>query len=863
MGFLAPIFIGSLAPTAVVGSAFLANSLLSLAGSLLLSAAASALAPKPDIPEASFGARVTQRAAIVPREIVYGSTRKAGTVIFMDVSDTPGSEGGVLDIVIAVAGHRVKEIGAIYFDGTIAIPAGETQAFGRWGGSAACFRELGDSEQFAFPILRDLKPSLWTNDHRLRGCAAIWLQLVYAKGVGQDVWPTGLPNITFDVVGKDDILDPRTGLRGYTDNAALCVADYMADPVYGLGAVIGEDIDEADLIEAANVCDETVALASGATEKRYTCNGILTTEASPQSNIQSLLTAMAGTCAFAAGRWHIHAGAYRIPTVALTADDARPGGIRVITRQSMAENFNGVRGTFVSAQNDWQPDDFPAYASSVYLAEDNGERRWKDIALPFTTSAAMAQRLARIDLERQRRQIAVEFSGKLKCWQAKVGDTITLDYPRLGWAAKPFEVRALRLELQEGQLLPVLTLRETSPLVFSWTTTEEQIYAAAPRTTLPGPFDIAAPGITSAVEELYVTRSGDGVKTLVRLNWSASASRSVIAYEVEGRLGAGDWTLLGRTPALTFEALDITPGAWSFRVRAENILGVRSPWAQISIQVFGLLGTPSPLAGVSLQSAGGLAVLKWDLHSDLDVRIGGQIVIRHSTSVSPTWATSVSVDEVAGGQTIGVVPLMPGAYILRARDSSGILGPASLVQTVGIQALPFLPIGTLQEDDEFSGAKANVVIIGTTLQLADSTLFSGHASIAALPSIAYPNGVVDGSGLYDFAASFDFGAVKTVRLRRDLDVVSIRVLDRVGQRVGNVSTWKSFSGAVGAEGDVWVEVATTDDDPSVSPTWSDWRLVENDEVTARGVKARAVLATDDASFTPRVSRLRLHADEVA
>lgn len=862
MGFLAPLLIGSLAPTAVIGSAFLAKAALSIVGSLLLSAASQALAPKPKMPvQQNFGVRVSQRAALVPREMVYGRTRKGGTIIFMHTS---GAGNSILDLVITVAAHRVQKIGAIYFDGVAAIADGATEGTGRWAGNAFVWRALGGDDQTAFASsLGAFLSELWSPAHRLRGVAAIHLRLIYNQSGGQDVWPTGLPNITFDVEGKNDIFDPRTDTVGYTENAALCLADYMTHPVYGLSAVIGQDIDEDDLIASANICAESVLLSGGGSEARYTCNGIVSLDQSRQAIIQSLLTAMQGTCAFAAGKWHIHAGAYRVPTVTLTADDARPGGIRVVTRQSMAENFNAVRGTFVSPENDWQPDDFPAYASPVYLAEDNAERRWKDIALPFTVSASMAQRLAKVDLERQRRQITVEFSGKLKCWEAKVGDTITLDYPRLGWAAKPFEVKALRVELVGGQLLPVLTLRETSPLVYSWDASEAQIYAAAPRTTLPGPFDIDAPGITSAIEELYVTRQGDGVKALVRLGWSASVSRSVIAYEIEGRLDGGEWTLLGRTSALTFEALDVTPGFWQFRVRAESILGVRSAWAEIVIQVFGLLGTPSALTGVSLQSAGGLAVLKWDLHSDLDVRIGGQIVIRHSTSLAPTWASSVSVDEVAGGMTIGVVPLMPGAYILRARDSSGILGPVSIVQTAGIQALPFLAIGTLQEDDEFAGARSDVAIVGTTLQLSDGTLFSSHASIAALPSVGYPSGVVDVTGIYEFATVFDFATIKTVRLRRDLDVASIRVLDRIGQRVGNVSTWESFSGAVGAEGDVWVEVATTDDDPSGSPIWSDWSLVENDEITARGVKARAILTTDDANFTPRVSRLRLHADEVA
>src|SRR5690606_37872132 len=100
-------------------------------------------------------------------------------------------------------------------------------------------------------------------------------------------------------------------------------------------------------------------------------------------------------------------------------------------------------------------------------------------------------------------------------WRAAVGETVTLDYTRWGFAAKPFEVHGITLDLTGGeapQLLPELVLRETSPLVYDWEASEQQIYAAAPRTTLPSAFDIAPPGSPDIEEEIYVTRDGTGVK---------------------------------------------------------------------------------------------------------------------------------------------------------------------------------------------------------------------------------------------------------------------------------------------------------------------------------------------------------------
>jgi len=54
------------------------------------------------------------------------------------------------------------------------------------------------------------------------------------------------------------------------ENPALCLADYMATPLGGIGARFGQldGIDEMALIEAANICDETVTLAGGGAEPR-------------------------------------------------------------------------------------------------------------------------------------------------------------------------------------------------------------------------------------------------------------------------------------------------------------------------------------------------------------------------------------------------------------------------------------------------------------------------------------------------------------------------------------------------------------------------------------------------------------------
>jgi hypothetical protein len=88
---------------------------------------------------------------------------------------------------------------------------------------------------------------------------------------------------------------------------------------------------------------------------------------------------------------------------------------------------------------------------------------------------------------------------------------------------------------------------------------------------------------------------------------------------------------------------------------------------------------------------------------------------------------------------------------------------------------------------------------------------------------------------------------------------SNNVLDLIDFRAGFIDDWLSIDGeAVGGETDVRVEISTSLVYP---PVWSAWQRIERDEVTARHVRARAVLTSNDVSYTPVVTKLRLYADE--
>jgi hypothetical protein len=104
--------------------------------------------------------------------------------------------------------------------------------------------------------------------------------------------------------------EPASSVDGYTENAALCIADYLANTTFGFKAAYGSEIPLAPLIAAANICDESVPLADGATEPRYPCNGGFQLTTSRGEILQNMLTACGGRVTYSSGQFIIWPAAW-------------------------------------------------------------------------------------------------------------------------------------------------------------------------------------------------------------------------------------------------------------------------------------------------------------------------------------------------------------------------------------------------------------------------------------------------------------------------------------------------------------------------------------------------------------------------
>jgi hypothetical protein len=450
---------------------------------LVLGGISQALAKSPSSGGASIllqDRTVTSRQPVAPHVVVYGRNRIGGTILYLETT----SSNKYLHSVIALTGHEIDAIESIYFN-EIEVPldgSGNVTS-GQYAGKARVQYKLGTADQTAFDDLVAESDGKWTANHRVRGRALLYVRFEYDA----NVYFNGLPNVSAVIRGKK-VYDPRTETTVWSANPALCLSDYLTSTKYGMGVDYATEIDETALAAAANICDEAVSLVAGGTENRYETHGAFATSSKPEDVINQIVSSMAGKCIWSGGVWRILAGAYYAPTLSFDEDDLR-GGFRVQSLVSRRESFNGVKGVFLSPDENYTITDFPAVTSATFVAQDNDEENLKSIELPMTTSVSMAQRLAKIELLRARQQITTSLPMKLVGLNAQVGDVVQINNTRMGWVNKPFEV--IGSQISFGETLGVdLELRETASNVYDWSTDEESPYDPAPNTNLPSAFTV-------------------------------------------------------------------------------------------------------------------------------------------------------------------------------------------------------------------------------------------------------------------------------------------------------------------------------------------------------------------------------------
>jgi hypothetical protein len=836
---------GTLKYFGAVAGGFLGGYQGAIAGYNLGQAAQVAYDGLPDFTVEAQGRDQVVRSSVATRKIVYGRAMVSGPLVF---SANSGSKNSTLWLVIALAGHEIDAVETVYLNET-ALPNLGDVTTGPYAGKVRVNAHRGNAGD---PADADLIAANvgWTADHKLTGVAYIAVRLIW----DQDVFPQGIPNCKALVRGRK-LYDPRTGTTVWSANSALVVRDYHTAS-FGLEASASE-IDDALVIAAANICDEQVAILPTGTESRYTANGVLDTVNDIRPNMLALLSSMAGYSVDRAGQHRIYAGAYTAPAVTLTADDLA-GPVRVRPRISRKDLFNAVRGTFVDPAAYWQPTDYPGQSNATYATQDGNQVIWRDMSLPFTTSSATAQRIAKLMLERSRQGITVEMPCNLNAFKIASVDTVMVTLPQLGWSAKEFKVMDWRFS-QEGGVN--LVLQEESAASYSWNNGMQTVDDPAPDTNLPNPFSVVAPGAPSITENLYETTGSAGVKSRAVVSWAAVDDAFVVGYLVDYKLlSDSTYDLLPQVRGTSLEIPDLAPGSYQFRVRAVNSVGVRSAYSPVTTkELVGLTAPPANVSNFTVTKVGGVAIGAWQLSPDLDVRIGGRIVIRHSPlTTGATWADGVVLEEFGGDTVTGLLPLITGTYMAKAKDSTATYSTAAanFVATEGL-VTGFTTVATSIQDPTFSGTKTGTTVISSALQLGGALLFDSVAGNFDSAAGVFDTFGQNLTGSYEFATYLDLTTVATRRVEADIKAVSFDLSSVIDDKTALIDTWNDFDGIAVDDCDATLFYSATNDNPAGSPVWGPWTPFFVADVTSRALKFKLDLISGDSAHNISVSTLRI------
>mgnify|MGYP003119429645 CR=1 FL=1 len=831
------------------------------------SAALSALSPVPDMPNlGGYGDYVSEaqgRTQMIkqpaqPRRVAYGKVRVSGVLSYISTTD----KDSVLHLVISMVTHEINSFVSFRVDEDTLVMRNnevlEPKRFRKGASkSGTSFNpitnpakslveinpHLGTDDQQADTLLTQ-RVKEWTTDHRLRGIAYMYAKLDFDT----DAFPNGLPNISAVIEGKK-VFDPRDSSTAYSNNAALCIRDYLTDTRYGLSCS-ADEIDDTSFIAAANVCDEDVTLAAGGTQKRYTLNGTFQTNSAPKKIIENMLSSCGGILTYTNGKFRLLVAEYRTPAITLTQDDFH-GPIQLAATQSQMENYNSIKGVYSPESNGFIATDYPPITSSTFVSEDNGETRYLDYDLPYTTNSPRAQRLAKIILYRNRQQVVLQCQLSMKGFNLAVGDTCYVTLPRYGFSSKVFEVAEWNIAVIGGQDLGVdVTFRETNSSVYDWDADEQDF--KEDNSTLPDPFVIPAPVVTATD---IVQTFQQGAITTLQVNVS---SPSVYAnqFEVEARKATdADFTSLGTQKAGIYELVNVEDNTtYDIRARSISTFQTRSEFTTIQHTIAGKGTTlPSNVSDFTLDYLGSNALLTWTPVTDQDL---SHYVIRHQGVTSGgDFSSGITIaQKVSRPANSVIVPALEGTYFCVAVDKYGN-NSGTAAQTIGIideapVAANFKVVATNTQNPSFAGVKTNVIKPSDedVLVLETTILFDSGSGLFDDADGLFDggvDGVVATEGFYDFDSVVDLTAKQTSR-----------VSFNITQTRRQYDTVKPTSqGTTDCE----LQLATTDDDPtSGSATFSAFSRVVAGDYSARGFKFRLKMNTIDIDDTPVVSALTVN-----
>tara|TARA_R100000654_G_scaffold37274_1_gene62881 strand:+ start:1626 stop:5027 length:3402 start_codon:yes stop_codon:yes gene_type:complete len=425
----------------------------------------------------------------------------------------------------------------------------------------------------------------------------------------------------------------------------------------------------------------------------------------------------------------------------------------------------------------------------------------------------------------------------------------------------------------KSQLYRVITVEEVDGINYTITAlsyvNEKYAFiedgASLPTRTVSILNELKDPPNALQAEEKLVVINNQAVSKLI-ISWQPITG--VTQYQVNYRFNNGNF-VSNTVSSPDFEIFNTSIGTYEIEVFSFNTaLELSATSTNLTFNAVGKTAVPSNVTGLSAEPINEKLVrLRWNLATDLDVTHGGRVYVRHSplTNGNATFSNSTDlIEALAGNTTTAEVPYLEGEYILKFRDDGGRFsaGETSVIIDLPDNLAPLIA-QTRREDldsPKFQGTKSNVAFDATTntINLVGGGNFDDITDFDAVGSLDDFGGIVP-LGTYDFGGTaggdtLDLGGVFSLDLKRHFLTEAFYPSDLFDSR-GLIDSITDFDGATATEVNAEMLVRVTQDNPSGSPTYTDFQTFANGTYKGRGFQFRAKLTSNDVAQDIKVSQI--------
>jgi hypothetical protein len=512
-----------------------------------------------------------------PRRIVFGNTAAATDLRF---KETYGKNNDRLALVIALASHQVNSIQTVTFDSVLVWNSAQNGA----NNNDVAGNKYDDGYDFVNPIACGIAANAvalgsgnyWTRSSTFTGCA--YMRIAFREDKTK-VWTNGLPQKYTTVVEGCPLYDPRldstnggSGSMRPTDqttwkyyngavaigrNPALAILTYIIGYkingvlAWGMGIPLNR-INMQSFIQYANLCEEQVQAADGTNIPRFTVDGIFDTSETHEDILNAICLCMGTAILTDTDGVFQFSGGYDdtlTPAFSFGPDDVLSGGVWTPSEPSRSR-FNRVQGRFADPTNLYTLATWGEVAVDT-LADDIPRTQTVDFGA--VNRAESCQRLAKQMVVKSKYGGTYTAVFGLRGFCVSVGSLCTLSGMN-GWNNKLFRVVT---QDETFDLTYQMTLREESPEIYEWDSSEEKALPAGILDSLYDPVTAeAVVGLTAEAVSINGTNSVDTI--YINVAWTPAQSLRTTSIEIQSQVaGSTIWS----TEA---ERFDPVAGAFKF-----------------------------------------------------------------------------------------------------------------------------------------------------------------------------------------------------------------------------------------------------------------------------------------------------------